>query len=189
MEPLFQWAPVINLARDGRWGRNLETPGEDPYVSGEYATSFVSGFQESESDPTHMLASACCKHYVANSVESTTENHMQWNRFEIDSVVTQQDLVDSYMPAFQACVEKGRVSGLMCSLNAVNGVPACANDWLMNKVARKDWGFVRHPRGCFGFPAVCVRSRPGSLQSLTLLSCGNSPRRSPSAYTWPVEKH
>jgi beta-glucosidase-like glycosyl hydrolase len=46
------------------------------------------------------------------------------------------------MPAFQACVEKGRVSGLMCSLNAVNGVPACANDWLMNQVARKDWGFV-----------------------------------------------
>jgi hypothetical protein len=63
--------------------------------------------------------------YVANSVESSTENHMQWNRFEINSEVTQQDLMDSYMPAFQACVEKGRVSGLMCSLNALNGIPAC----------------------------------------------------------------
>ena len=122
------WAPVVNLARDGRWGRNLETPGEDPYVSGEYATNFVQGFQESEADETHLMASACCKHYVANSVEHTEENHMTWDRFEIDSEVTQQDLVDSYMPAFQACVEKGRVSGLMCSLNAVNGVPACAND-------------------------------------------------------------
>ena len=50
-------------------------------------------------------------------------------------------LVDAHMPAFQACVEKGKVSGLMCSLNAVNGVPACANDWLMNEVARGDWGF------------------------------------------------
>lgn len=45
------------------------------------------------------------------------------------------------MPAFQSCVEKGRVSGLMCSLNAVNGKPACADDWLLNEVARKDWGF------------------------------------------------
>ena len=70
-------------------------------------------------------ASACCKHYVANSLEHTSENHMTWDRFEVDSVVSQQDLVDSYMPAFQACVEKGAVSGLMCSLNAVNGVPAC----------------------------------------------------------------
>jgi beta-D-xylosidase 4 len=110
-------------------------------VSGEYATNFVQGFQESEVDEGHILASACCKHYVANSVEHTEENHMSWDRFEIDSVVTQQDLMDSYMPAFQSCVEKGRVSGLMCSLNAVNGVPACADDWLLNQVARSDWGF------------------------------------------------
>ena len=44
-----------------RWGRNIETPGEDPYVSGEYATSFVRGFQESSADKQHILASACCK--------------------------------------------------------------------------------------------------------------------------------
>lgn len=52
-----------------------------------------------------------------------------------------QDLVDSYMPPFQACVEKGRVSSLMCSYNAVNGVPSCANDWLLQTVARETWGF------------------------------------------------
>ena len=51
------------------------------------------------------------------------------------------------MPAFQSCVEKGRVSCLMCSLNEVNGVPACANDWMLNQVARQDWGFsgCEHP--------------------------------------------
>ncbi len=135
------WAPVVNLARDGRWGRNLETPGEDPYVSGEYASNFVKGFQESSVDEDHLLASACCKHYVANSVEHSTEDGMSWDRFEIDSKVSMQDLLDSYMPAFQSCVEKGRVSGLMCSLNAVNDKPACADDWLLNEVARKDWGF------------------------------------------------
>ena len=52
-----------------------------------------------------------------------------------------QDLVDSYMKPFQACVEKGQVSSLMCSYNAVNGVPSCANDWLLNTVARQNWDF------------------------------------------------
>lgn len=137
----------------GRWGRNIETPGEDPYVSGEYATNFVKGFQESSVDENHLLASACCKHYVANSVEHSTEDGMTWDRFEIDSEVTMQDLMDSYMPAFQSCVEKGRVSGLMCSLNAVNGKPACADDWLLNEVARKDWGFEGYiTTDCDGYP-------------------------------------
>lgn len=66
------WAPVINLARDPRWGRNLETPGEDPYLTGEYSIYYVQGMQESPSDPEHILASACCKHYVANSMEDST---------------------------------------------------------------------------------------------------------------------
>ena len=52
-----------------------------------------------------------------------------------------QDLVDSYMPAFDDCVQKGNVSGLMCSYNAVNGKPSCANDWLLTEVARDNWGF------------------------------------------------
>jgi beta-D-xylosidase 4 len=55
-----------------RWGRNLETPGEDPMLSGEYATHFVRGMQEDPSDPTHLMASACCKHLVGNSVERST---------------------------------------------------------------------------------------------------------------------
>ncbi len=59
------WAPVVNLAREPRWGRNIETPGEDPYLSGEYASWFVQGFQQSEDDPTHVQASACWQHYVA----------------------------------------------------------------------------------------------------------------------------
>jgi len=136
------WAPVINLAREPRWGRNIETPGEDPFLTGEYANYFVRGFQEAEEDPYHLQASACCKHYVANSMESTTEKDGEHHdRNHVDSYVSQQDLVDSYMKPFQACVEKGRVSSLMCSYNAVNGVPSCANDWLLTTVARENWNF------------------------------------------------
>ena len=115
------WAPVINLAREPRWGRNIETPGEDPYLSGEYATEFVQGFQNHPDDPNHLMASACCKHYVANSMESTRQQNTSWNRHDFNAKITQQDLVDSYMVPFQACVEKGKVSSLMCSYNSVNG--------------------------------------------------------------------
>eukprot|EP00418_Pyrodinium_bahamense_P007913 CAMPEP_0179121212 /NCGR_PEP_ID=MMETSP0796-20121207/57152_1 /TAXON_ID=73915 /ORGANISM="Pyrodinium bahamense, Strain pbaha01" /LENGTH=794 /DNA_ID=CAMNT_0020819793 /DNA_START=44 /DNA_END=2428 /DNA_ORIENTATION=+ len=135
------WAPVVNLARDPRWGRNIETPGEDPYLSGEYATEFVKGFQESPDDPYHLQASACCKHYVANEMESSNVAGVHWDRHHFNANITTQDLVDSYMAPFQACVEKGRVSSLMCSYNAVNGVPSCASPWLLQDIARDAWGF------------------------------------------------
>jgi beta-glucosidase-like glycosyl hydrolase len=135
------WAPVVNLAREPRWGRNVETPGEDPYLSGEYATNFVQGFQEAPEDPSHVMASACCKHYVANEMEHSNVDGYQNDRYHFDADVPMQDLVDSYMVPFQACVEKGKVTSLMCSYNAVNGMPSCANDWLLQTVARDSWGF------------------------------------------------
>ena len=108
------WAPVINLAREPRWGRNIETPGEDPYLSGEYAVAFVDGMQHDPDDPTHILASACCKHYVANSMENSKVDGTSWNRHTYSAEISSQDLVDSYMKPFQMCVEEGHVTGLMC---------------------------------------------------------------------------
>ena len=96
------WAPVINLAREPRWGRNIETPGEDPYLSGEYATQFVSGFEVSEDDPSGLQASACCKHYVANSMDHSTVAGETFDRTTFNANITMQDLVDSYLLPFQA---------------------------------------------------------------------------------------
>eukprot|EP00325_Prymnesiales_sp_UTEX-LB-985_P000241 CAMPEP_0174703322 /NCGR_PEP_ID=MMETSP1094-20130205/7308_1 /TAXON_ID=156173 /ORGANISM="Chrysochromulina brevifilum, Strain UTEX LB 985" /LENGTH=773 /DNA_ID=CAMNT_0015901231 /DNA_START=17 /DNA_END=2338 /DNA_ORIENTATION=+ len=135
------WAPVINLAREPRWGRNIEVPGEDPYLVGEYAEWFVKGMEQAPEDEGHLQASACCKHYAANSMEHTTEGGQTHTRHDFSATITQQDLVDSYLFPFQSCVEKGRVSGLMCSYNAINGVPSCASSWLLEEVARGDWGF------------------------------------------------
>ena len=93
-----------------RWGRNLECAGEDPLLSGEYAINFVQGFEHAKETPYPLQASACCKHYVANELES-------WNgtdRTHMDAHVPQQDLVDSYLPPFQACVEQGKVTSVMC---------------------------------------------------------------------------
>jgi pre-mRNA-splicing factor SYF2/beta-D-xylosidase 4 len=109
------WAPVVNLAREPRWGRNIEVPSEDPYQSGEYAEWFVKGMEQAPEDPYHIQASACCKHYAANSMEHSTECGVTHTRHDYDAKITEQDLVDSYLLPFQACVEKGKVSGLMCS--------------------------------------------------------------------------
>eukprot|EP00911_Craspedida_sp_UC1_P002802 UC1_evm1s2049 len=115
--------------------------GEDPYLTGQYSINFVRGMQELSSDPTHVLASACCKHYVANEMERSTVDGTSWTRHNFDATVSQQDLVDTYMAPFQDCVEQGRVTGLMCSYNSVNGVPSCANPWLLETVARGQWEF------------------------------------------------
>ncbi len=110
-------------------------------MSGEYAVEFVRGMEQNPDDPGHIQASACCKHYAANSMEHTTEGGQTHTRHDFDANITMQDLVDSYLAPFQACVEKGRVSGLMCSYNAINGVPTCADPWLLQEVARDTWGF------------------------------------------------
>ena len=135
------WAPVVNLASEPRWGRNLETAGEDPHVAGVYAEHFVRGMQEASEAPQHLMASACCKHYVANQMEHSTVAGVPHDRQEFDARVSSRDLLDSYLPPFHACVERGHVSGLMCSYNAVNGVPTCADSWLLTTLARGEWGF------------------------------------------------
>ncbi|KAM7276961.1 hypothetical protein ACFE04_018827 [Oxalis oulophora] len=146
------WAPNINVFRDPRWGRGQETPGEDPMVVGEYAVQFVKGFQggapaaggkrllmeESvdDDDGDMLMVSACCKHFTAYDLESWKN----YSRYSFNAVVSKQDMEDTYQPPFRSCIEQGKASCLMCSYNAVNGIPACANGELL-QMARNEWGF------------------------------------------------
>lgn len=142
------WAPNVNIFRDPRWGRGQETPGEDPTLNGEYAKAFVSGMQGD--DPKYIRASSCLKHYAAYSQEA--------DRNSVGIVVNAQDMIDTYLPAFQKGVQEGKASGIMCSYNAETygtgiygnntwqknqhgAIPSCANKYLMNDLARKKWGF------------------------------------------------
>uniref|UniRef100_A0A5B6ZJK6 Putative beta-D-xylosidase 6 n=1 Tax=Davidia involucrata TaxID=16924 RepID=A0A5B6ZJK6_DAVIN len=150
------WAPNINIFRDPRWGRGQETPGEDPMVASAYAIEFVRGFQgenwrvgggnrfgfgekralrgDGGSDDGLML-SACCKHFTAYDLESWG----MFSRYNFNAVVTEQDLEDTYQPPFRSCIQQGKASCLMCSYNKVNGIPACAQQDLLQKV-RAEWG-------------------------------------------------
>ncbi|XP_025097179.1 probable beta-D-xylosidase 2 isoform X2 [Pomacea canaliculata] len=129
------FSPVINIMRDPRWGRNQETYGEDPILSGILATSYVHGLQGN--DTRYILTNAGCKHF---DVHGGPEN-IPVSRFAFNAQVSDRDWQTTFLPAFKACVNAGTYS-LMCSYNSINGVPACANKKLLTDILRDDWGFT-----------------------------------------------
>lgn len=137
---LTYWAPNANMERDPRWGRNQEAPGEDPHLTSKYIANYVRGLQEGE-DPDHVQMVATCKHFIANSLEHSTINGKVITRHNFDAEIPLPELTDYYMPGFRACVEEGKGLGIMCSYNAVNGIPMCANRELLTDVLRDQWGF------------------------------------------------
>ncbi|WP_343227583.1 glycoside hydrolase family 3 C-terminal domain-containing protein [Rhodanobacter sp. 7MK24] len=126
------WSPNINIDRDPRWGRGQETYGEDPFLTGSLAVAFVHGIQGD--DAQHPRAIATPKHFVAHSGPET-------GRDSFNAVVSPHDLEDTYLPAFRAAVTEGGAGSVMCSYNALDGVPMCANAALLDTRLRKDWGF------------------------------------------------
>ena len=132
------WTPNINIYRDPRWGRGQETPGEDPFLTAVYAEHFVQGMQSSPMDPTRLRVSACCKHFLGYDLDDSDGV----TRHNFDAAISEFDLNNTYLVAFQTCVHRngGAASGVMCSYNAVNGVPSCANRRIED-LLRGEWGF------------------------------------------------
>jgi beta-glucosidase-like glycosyl hydrolase len=112
--------------------RSILVPGEDPYLTSQYASAFVQGLQGTEEK---IQVAAACKHFVANSLE-------QWgaiSRHNFDAHISPEDLYTYYFPPFRECTK--HAMGAMCSYNALNGMPSCANTWLLRQVLRQDWQF------------------------------------------------
>lgn len=126
------WSPNINIFRDPRWGRGQETYGEDPFLTATLGVQFVKGVQGT--DPFYLKADATPKHFAAHSGPEE-------GRDGFNSEVPLHDLADTYLRAFHALTTTGGAAALMCSYNAINGVPSCAND-LLDKTLRKSWGFT-----------------------------------------------
>ena len=129
------WSPNVNLFRDPRWGRGMETYGEDPLLQAKLGTAFVKGLQGD--DPEHMKAAACAKHYVVHSGPEAL-------RHEFDAVAPKRDFYESYLPAFEALVKEGGVECVMCAYNRTYGEPACGSEFLLQDILRDDWGFEGH---------------------------------------------
>jgi len=127
------FAPVINIMRHPLWGRNQETYGEDPVLTGEMAHSYVTGLQ---GDGLIKPATATCKHF---GVHGGPEDKPV-SRFSFNANVSTHDLGTTFLPAFRKCVNAG-AHAIMCSYNAINGVPACANKFMMGDILRGKFGF------------------------------------------------
>jgi beta-glucosidase len=131
-EGLDFWAPNVNIFRDPRWGRGQETYGEDPFLSARLAVAFVTGMQGT--DPNYYRVISTPKHFAVHSGPEPT-------RHFADIDVSRHDEEDTYLPACRAAVVEGHAGSVMCAYNAVNGQPACANDFLLEHTLRGAWQF------------------------------------------------
>ncbi|MEM7368606.1 MAG: glycoside hydrolase family 3 C-terminal domain-containing protein [Bacteroidota bacterium] len=128
------WSPMINMARDPRWGRLQESYGEDPLLVTKICQAFVEGLQGS--DERYIKTAATVKHFIANNVD--------YQRHYGNSEIDEKLLRDYYFPAFKANVQKSNVQIIMSAYNALNEVPCSSNEWLLQQVLRDEWGFDGH---------------------------------------------
>jgi beta-glucosidase len=131
-EGLDYWAPNVNIFRDPRWGRGQETYGEDPFLSARLAVAYVTGLQGD--DQRYYRAIATPKHFAVHSGPEAT-------RHFADVDVSKHDIEDTYLPAFRAAVIEGKAGSIMCAYNAINGEPACASQFLLERTLRGVWQF------------------------------------------------
>lgn len=168
------WAPNINIFRDPRWGRGHETYGEDPYLTSRLGVSFVKGIQGD--DPKYLKAAACAKHFAVHSGPESI-------RHSFDARTSEQDLRETYLPAFEALVKEAGVEAVMGAYNRTNGEPCCASKRLLVDILRKEWGFKGHVTSdCWAIKDInenhCVTSTPEESVALAMnngcdLNCGN----------------
>ena len=126
------YSPMVDISRDARWGRSTEGAGEDAYIGAAMARAYIRGYQGSSlSDPDSVAASV--KHFAAYGA---AEAGREYNTTDMSDIRLRQ----VYLPPYKAAVEAGAAT-VMSSFNALNGVPATANPYLMDEILRKEWGF------------------------------------------------
>ncbi len=131
-EGLTFWSPNINIFRDPRWGRGMETYGEDPYLAGRLAVDFVRGMQGD--DPHYLKTVSTPKHFAVHSGPEP-------DRHTFNAIVDERDLRDTYLPQFRAAVIDGGAQSVMCAYNRFRNLPCCGSDELLQKILRNEWGF------------------------------------------------
>ena len=169
------WSPNINIFRDPRWGRGMETYGEDPFLTGRMAVAFIKGLQGN--DPQYMKVVATAKHYVVHSGPEP-------DRHSFDAVVSERDFRDTYLPAFRASILEGKAYSVMCAYNRYLGEPCCGSSYILQDILRDELGFDGYVvSDCWAindfFDGHNVVSTPQEAAAMAVkagtdLNCGNS---------------
>lgn len=168
------WSPNVNIFRDPRWGRGHETFGEDPYLTSRLGVRFIEGMQGN--DEKYMKVAACAKHFA---VHSGPEDE----RHSFNAVASEQDLRETYLPAFKACVKEADVEVVMGAYNRTNDEPCCGSKRLLEDILRGEWQFKGHVTSdCWAIKDFhefhMVTSTPVESVALAMnrgcdLNCGN----------------
>ena len=127
----WTFSPMVDIARDPRWGRIAEGSGEDPYLGSQIAAAMVKGYQGDLTRPDQIMS--CVKHYA---LYGAAEGGRDYNTTDMSHI----KMYNEYFPPYKAAVNAGAGS-IMASFNEVDGIPATGNKWLMTDVLRNQWGF------------------------------------------------
>ncbi len=128
----WAFSPMVDIARDPRWGRIAEGAGEDPYLGSKIARAMIKGYQGNDLSKNNTLM-ACVKHFA---LYGAAEAGRDYNTVDMSRV----RMYNEYLPPYKAAVEAG-VGSVMSSFNVVDGIPATGNKWLLTDLLRKQWGF------------------------------------------------
>jgi len=173
---LTYWTPNINIFRDPRWGRGMETYGEDPYLAGELAVRFIKGLQGD--DPNYLKLVATAKHFAVHSGPEI-------ERHSFNAEPSIQDFLNTYSPHFEKVVKEADVYSIMCAYNSYYGEPCCGNKNL-SSLLRDQWGFegyivsdcwaVRdfYDKGAHEISPDAKAASAMAVKAGTDLNCGNS---------------
>ena len=126
------WSPNINIFRDPRWGRGMETYGEDPFLTGRLSVAFIKGLQGE--DARYLKTVATPKHYAVHSGPES-------DRHTFDAVIDDRDLWETYLPAFRDSIQEGHAQSIMCAYNRFRGEACCGSASLLHHILREEWGF------------------------------------------------
>ena len=172
------WTPNINIFRDPRWGRGMETYGEDPYLTGRLGMAVVRGLQGPEDSPVRKTH-ACAKHYAVHS-------GLESNRHRFDAQVSERDLRETYLPAFKDLVTKAHVQEVMTAYNRFRGEPCAASSYLVDQILREEWGYKGmvvsdcwaiadfFGEGRHGFSPSAVEATAAAVSNGLDVECGSS---------------
>jgi beta-glucosidase len=169
------WSPNINIFRDPRWGRGMETYGEDPFLTGQIGTQFVKGLQGN--DPRYLKVVSTAKHFAVHSGPEP-ERHV-FNAF-----VSEYDLRETYLPAFKTLVQEAGVYSVMCAYNRFRDYACCGSNELIERILRKEWKFNGYMvsdcwavSDIYQFHKIVPTKEEASAMSVkagTDLECGNA---------------
>ncbi len=157
----WAYSPMVDIARDPRWGRVAEGNGEDPYLGSKIAAAMVRGYQGKNYDSVTKLM-ACVKHFA---FYGAAEAGRDYNTVDMSRI----KMYEYYLPPYKAAVDAG-VGSVMSSFNEIDGIPATANKWLITDLLRKQWGFKGFVVSDYTAVSEMMNHGLGDLQTVSALA-------------------